>query len=83
MFCDTPPELFDWIFQMFLDPRDEHFHLADLPAYLGAQETAAKTFRDQRTWTRMSILNVARIGRFSSDRTVSDYARDIWDLKRV
>ena len=83
MFCPEEPDLFNWVLQLILDPTDEHFHLADLPAYLAAQETAAKTFGEQRTWTRMSILNVARIGRFSSDRTISDYARDIWDLKSV
>ncbi|MDE3137544.1 MAG: glycogen/starch/alpha-glucan phosphorylase, partial [Acidobacteriota bacterium] len=58
-------------------------HLADLPAYLEAEEKAAEAFNDRHRWARMSILNVARIGRFSSDRAVLDYARDIWNLKRL
>ena len=55
-------------------------HLADLPAYLEAQDKASAAFTDRTGWTRMAILNVARIGKFSSDRTVEEYARDIWDL---
>jgi starch phosphorylase len=58
-------------------------HLADLPAYLEAQDKASAAFNDRAGWTRMAILNVARIGKFSSDRTVEEYARDIWDIKRV
>ncbi len=63
--------------------NDEYFHLADLPAYLEAQEKAGAAFSDPEGWARMAILNVARIGKFSSDRTVGEYARDIWDIKRV
>jgi starch phosphorylase len=55
-------------------------HLADLLAYLEAQDKASAAFTDRTGWTRMAILNVARIGKFSSDRTVEEYARDIWDL---
>jgi starch phosphorylase len=83
LFCRETPGLFAWVCQTILDPNDEYFHLADLPAYLEAQENAAEAFNDRNRWARMSILNVARIGRFSSDRAVLDYARDIWGLKRV
>ena len=64
-----------------LDANDEHFHLADLVPYIDAQEKAGGAFRDRDRWTRMAILNVARMGKFSSDRTVSEYAREIWDVK--
>ncbi len=83
LFCPEEPGFFSWVFQTILDPGDEYFHLADLPAYLGAHEKAAEAYRDRGRWTRMSILNVARIGRFSCDRTVLEYAHDIWDLKRI
>jgi starch phosphorylase len=83
LFCSGEPDLFSWISQTILDPNDNHFHLADLPTYLGAHEKAAQAFNDQNRWMRMSILNVARIGRFSSDRTIVEYARDIWNLKAV
>ena len=79
-FCPDEPDLFGWIFRAILDPNDEHFHLADLPAYLEAHERAAEAFRDRQRWARMAILNVARIGKFSSDRTVAEYARDIWNI---
>ncbi|MBZ5615866.1 MAG: glycogen/starch/alpha-glucan phosphorylase [Acidobacteriia bacterium] len=81
LFCPQEPDLFAWIFRSLLDESDEHFHLADLPAYLAAQEEAAETFRDRDRWARMAILNVARIGRFSSDRTVTQYANDIWGIR--
>jgi glycogen phosphorylase len=83
LFCPEEPALFTWIYQKLLDPGDEHFHLADFPAYLEVHEKAAQAFNDQSRWMRMSILNVARIGRFSSDRTVKEYAREIWDLKKL
>ncbi len=81
LFCPQEPDLFAWIFRSLLDESDEHFHLADLPAYLAAQEEVAETFRDRDRWAHMAILNVARIGRFSSDRTVTQYANDIWGIR--
>jgi starch phosphorylase len=64
-----------------LDANDEHFHLADFTPYVEAQEKAGNTFRDRGRWTRMAILNVARMGKFSSDRTVTEYAREIWGVE--
>jgi glycogen phosphorylase len=81
LFSPAEPELFAWIFQILLDPNDAYFHLADLPAYLGAHEQAGIAFRDRERWARMSVLNVARMGQFSIDRTVAEYARDIWNIK--
>ena len=81
LFSPREPDLFRWIFANILDANDEHLHLADLTAYLEAHEKAGEAFRDQKRWTRMAILNVARMGRFSSDRTVAEYVRDIWSLK--
>jgi glycogen phosphorylase len=83
MFCPHEPDLFAWIYRAILDEHDAHVHLADLPAYLAAQDKAGVAFKDQAGWARRAILNVARIGTFSSDRTVAEYARDIWDLPRV
>jgi glycogen phosphorylase len=81
LFSPAEPDLFAWIFQTLLDPNDPYFHLADLPPYLQAHEQAGMAFRDRERWARMSILNVARMGRFSSDRTVAEYERDIWNVK--
>jgi starch phosphorylase len=81
LFCPHEPDLFVWIFASVLDGNDEHLHLADFTPYVEVQEKAGNAFRDRDRWTRMSILNVARMGKFSSDRTVAEYAREIWGMK--
>jgi starch phosphorylase len=60
---------------------DYYFHCADFNLYVACQERASDTYTDVEQWTRMSILNVARMGRFSSDRTVHEYAEEIWKVK--
>jgi starch phosphorylase len=55
--------------------------MADFDAYLAAQTAVEKAYIDKSLWTRMSILNVARCGKFSSDRTIGEYAKDIWDIE--
>ena len=83
LFCPSDPGLFQWIVDDLLSANDEYFHLADLPSYLDAQEKVSAAYCDRDRWTSMSILNVARVGRFSSDRVVAEYAREIWNLKPV
>jgi starch phosphorylase len=63
--------------------RDEYLTLADFRAYLDCQEAVEAAWQDEDAWTRMSILNTARSGFFSADRTVSDYADRIWSVKPV
>jgi starch phosphorylase len=77
------PGKFAWVFWMLVDQWDPYFHLADLDAYLAAQEKAAQLYRDPAAWSRQAILNVARIGKFSSDRSIHEYARDIWKIAPV
>jgi starch phosphorylase len=60
--------------------RDEYLTLADYRAYVDCQDRVARAWRDREGWTRTSILNTARSGFFSSDRTVRDYCRDIWHV---
>jgi starch phosphorylase len=55
-------------------------HLADLQAYLKADEELLQLYRDPHAWTRKAILNIAHSGKFSSDRTIDEYARDIWNV---
>jgi starch phosphorylase len=81
LFAPGQPGFFDWVVQTLLDERDEHLHLADLPSYLDAQSRASDAFADRAGWARRAILNVARSGRFSSDRSVAEYARNIWHLR--
>ncbi len=63
--------------------RDEYMLMADYQSYIECQDRVDKAYRDQELWTKMSILNVARIGRFSSDRSIHDYAEKIWGVKPV
>lgn len=78
-----PPEpgLFGWIYQTILNNGDYYFHLADLGSYIEAQAKVGEEFKDRANWARKSILNTARVGKFSSDRTVLEYAKDIWGIK--
>jgi starch phosphorylase len=55
--------------------------LADYRAYVDCQGRVDQAFVDTGRWTRMSILNCARVGRFSSDRSISEYCRDIWNVR--
>ena len=60
--------------------RDDYLVLADYRAYADCREQAARIYRDGERWTRMSILNVARIGKFSSDRAIREYCEEIWNV---
>jgi starch phosphorylase len=63
--------------------RDEYLLLADYASYVECQEAAAQAYQDVERWTRMSILNSARCGFFSSDRTISQYCNETWDIRPV
>ncbi len=82
-FCPDEPGLFRWVWDALLAHGDEYFHLADLPSYLGAQAAAGAAYRAPQEWARRALLTVARMGFFSSDRTILEYARDIWRTPRV
>jgi glycogen phosphorylase len=64
-----------------MEEGDRYLVLADFRAYLAAQERVAQCFQDPAEWTRRSILNTARMGKFSSDRSVAEYAAKIWKIK--
>jgi starch phosphorylase len=82
-FNQFEPGIFDPIVESILNPYDPWMTAADFPSYLEAQERAAFAYQDQRLWTKMSIINSAKSGRFSTDRTISEYNQDIWHLKPV
>jgi starch phosphorylase len=79
-FSPQDPGLFRWVRDSLLG-RDEYFVLADFDAYVDTQREVSREYAERRAWTKKAILNVARIGRFSSDRTIREYARDIWHLE--
>ena len=82
VFSPGAKNLFLPIVRSLLD-RDDYLLLADYPSYLASQEAVGRAYRDPAEWTRMSILNVARIGKFSSDRAIREYCRDIWQVEPV
>ena len=63
--------------------HDEYFLLADLDSYLAAHRRAEQEFCSPERWIRKAVLNVARSGKFSSDRTISQYAREIWGIQPI
>ena len=81
-FSSGDRELFQPIVDSLLT-HDEYLVMADYETYIDCQERAEKTYLDEETWTRMAILNVARCGYFSSDRTMQQYCDDIWVVEPV
>ena len=83
VFSLLEPGLFEPILRSLLDYNDYYMLLADLRAYSDAQDRVDAAYRDAKKWNRMSLVNVARSGFFSSDRSVMEYARDIWHVSPV
>jgi starch phosphorylase len=79
-FNRNEPGAFDPIRDVLLTRGDNYLHLADLTAYLEADARLVESYADPVDWTRKAILNVAGSGKFSSDRTIAQYAADIWKL---
>jgi starch phosphorylase len=79
-FSPGEPGMFNLLIDSLLDPGDPFLALLDLEDYLRCQAEVDHAFQDTAGWTRKSILNVARMGKFSSDRSIREYARDIWGI---
>ena len=79
LFSKGDREMFQPLLHSLLE-RDEYMLLADYQDYVDAQQRVSDAWGSRREWTRMSILNCARVGRFSSDRSIRDYCRDIWNI---
>ncbi len=87
-YAPNDPEKFRDIYDSLLntkssDRADTYFILKDLPMYAEAQRRVDAAYRDEKTWARSAILNTASAGKFSSDRTIEEYVRDIWHLDKV
>jgi starch phosphorylase len=63
--------------------RDGYMLFADYQAYVDCQQCVSVAYSDHDNWTRMSILNTARVGRFSSDRLIREYCREIWKIQPI
>jgi starch phosphorylase len=77
-FSRSEPGVFEPIRETLLTHGDHFMHLADLASYAAAQQRVGALYADAAAWTRMALINVATSGRFSSDRTIAEYAADIW-----
>ncbi|RMF66062.1 MAG: glycogen phosphorylase, partial [Cyanobacteria bacterium J069] len=79
-FSPKEPDLFRAIVDALMH-GDEYMLMADYRAYIDCQDRVSQVYRNQDEWTRMAILNVARMGKFSSDRTIREYCNDIWNVQ--
>jgi starch phosphorylase len=82
-FFPEDPGLFRSITDSLLYHGDTYLLLADYESYVKSQDEVAKLYQDQEEWSRKSVLNVAGMGKFSSDRTIKEYVDEIWDAKPV
>jgi starch phosphorylase len=82
-FSPDEPRLFQPIIDSLLNGGDQFMLLADFASYVACQEEVSRVYRDYERWTKMAILNTARVGKFSSDRTIGQYADEIWGVKPV
>lgn len=73
---------FEPIFDSLLQENDQYFVLKDFAPYADIHHKVGETFLDRRTWQQMSLINIANAGYFSSDRTIQEYADDIWGIQR-
>ena len=74
---------FRLIYDELLGRNDEYLVLADFDAYVSAQEEIERRYRERNNWARSCLINIARSAYFSSDRTISQYAKDIWHVERL
>ena len=82
-FSDHEPGLFEPIREALLARGDYFMHLADLSAYAEAQAAVGSLYQDTEAWTRKAIINVGCSGKFSSDRTIAEYATNVWNANAV
>ena len=82
-FSPSNPDIFRDIYYSLLgnDRSDEYFVLKDFASYVEVQERLEKMYKDKEAWAKMAVINTAKSGKFSSDRTIKEYAEEIWNLK--
>ncbi len=80
-FCPGEPGLYQPVVDYLLHGQDHYMVMADFAAYLACQDRVDEAYRDREQWVRKSICNVANMGKFSSDRAIAEYARDIWGIE--
>lgn len=76
----SEPDIFNLLIDNLCN-HDFYMHLADLESYIEVQKSVEKKYGDTNAWMKSSLMNIARSGKFSSDRTIAEYAKDIWNIK--
>jgi len=79
-FCEEEPGLFQPIISELLEKGDKYLVLQDYRSYIDTQERVSELYKNQDEWIKKSILNVANMGKFSSDRSIKEYAKNIWNV---
>ena len=87
-YAPEDPERFREIYDSLLNTNcsnraDTYFILKDFKSYAQAQKKVEEAYRNEKGWAKSAILNVASVGKFSSDRTIEEYAKEIWNLSKV
>jgi len=82
-FNQFEPSVFDCVLNSLKSPHDPWMTIADFRSFVDAQKRVEAAYRDKDRWTRMSILNTACSGKFSTDRTITEYNNDIWKLTPI
>lgn len=70
------------IYDALITHNDEYFLMEDFASYVAAQERIDALYRDKKTWSRMSLMNIATSDKFTSDDTITQYAEEIWNLEK-
>ena len=79
-FSSDDPARHSWVIQSLINSGDPYFMLADFPSYIAEREKAARLFSQKNIWAEKAILNISRMGFFSIDRTVTEYAKKMWNI---
>ena len=80
-FSKHEPGLFRPIAEKLLNDGEQYFHLADFVGYACTKQQVLRDYTNRDEWSRKAVLNIARSGKFSSDRTIREYAEQIWNIK--
>ncbi|MCR5824342.1 MAG: glycogen/starch/alpha-glucan phosphorylase [Lachnospiraceae bacterium] len=81
-YTEEDVNIFRELYDMLLN-KDEYFILKDFAAYADAQKRVNEFYKDRKAWTRATLVNIAKSGKFSSDRTIEEYATELWKLEKV
>ncbi|HRX77290.1 MAG TPA: glycogen/starch/alpha-glucan phosphorylase, partial [Candidatus Cloacimonadota bacterium] len=79
--CTDESGLFAPIWKALMEDGDQYLHMADFRAFVEASERVDSLYKDRDEWVKKAIINIARVGKFSSDRAIRQYAEDIWKIK--